>query len=250
VGRTEQHRAALRTLPPGAWDAYLAERSGLPGPRGNLELAAAVAEEAPAALLRRYARSPDEYLALCGAFGLGRLLAEGDETAERELRELAQDPRWRVREGVAMGLQRLGDENPGHLERVALAWAGNDALAVRRAAVAGLCEPRLLARPSTAGTALDVLDEVTAALAAVPGDRRRGNEPFRVLRQALGYCWSVAVAAVPDQGFDRLERWAGSEDRDVCWVIRENLKKARLRRAGIGRWEALTRRLDGSIGHG
>jgi hypothetical protein len=58
-------------------------------------------------------------------------------------------------------------------------------------------------------------------------DRR--EEPFRVLRQALGYCWSVAVAALPDEGMRRLERWVGSEDPDVRWIVRENLKKRRLR---------------------
>jgi HEAT repeats len=250
VGRTDEHRAALRALPPGAWEGYLAEHSGLPGPRGNLELAAAVAEEAPAPVLRRYASSPDEYLAACGAFGLGRLLAEGDETAEGELRALAQDSRWRVREGVAMGLQRLGDADPERLEELARAWAGDDALTVLRAAVAGLCEPRLLSHRSTASAALDVLDQVTAHLAAVPGDRRRGNESFRVLRQGLGYCWSVAVAAAPDEGFARLDRWAASEDRDVRWVIRENLRKARLRRAGADRWAALSDRMSGSAGRG
>ena len=92
MGRFEEHRAALRALPAGDWDAYLAAGSGLPGPRANLELARAVAEEAPPATVRRYA-ARDEYLALCGAAGLGRLLAEGDPRAAGErwarLRRLA-----------------------------------------------------------------------------------------------------------------------------------------------------------------
>ena len=61
----------------------------------------------------------------------------------------------------------------------------------------------------------------------------------RVLRKALGYCWSVAVAALPGPGFDRLARWAASDDPDVRWVVRENLKKARLTRADAGRVAAL-----------
>jgi hypothetical protein len=52
-----------------------------------------------------------------------------------------------------------------------------------------------------------------------------------VLRQGLGYCWSVAVAALPDEGFPRMERLASLDDPDVRWVVRENLKKARLARA-------------------
>jgi len=57
----------------------------------------------------------------------------------------------------------------------------------------------------------------------------------RVLRQALGSCWSVAVAALPAEGFDRLERWAAGDDPDVRWVLRENLKKARLAKADRAR---------------
>jgi len=51
MGKVEEYRRALRELP--AWEPFLLERSGLPGPRGNLELAAAVAEEAEEATLRR-----------------------------------------------------------------------------------------------------------------------------------------------------------------------------------------------------
>jgi hypothetical protein len=58
--RTDEHRAALRALPPGAWERCLAQHSGLPGPRANLELVAAVAEEAPAATLRRFAAAGDD----------------------------------------------------------------------------------------------------------------------------------------------------------------------------------------------
>jgi hypothetical protein len=92
-----EYRAALRALSTGAWGGYLAERSGLPGPRANLELVQAVAEEAPAEVVRWYAGAEDQFLALCGAVGLGRLLAEGEEDAAEELRQLAQDDRWRVR---------------------------------------------------------------------------------------------------------------------------------------------------------
>jgi hypothetical protein len=33
----------------------------------------------------------------------------------------------------------------------------------------------------------------------------------------------VAVAAAPEQGKPRFERWLESEDHDVRWVLRENL---------------------------
>jgi HEAT repeat protein len=242
VARTDDYRGALRNLPTGGWDAYLAEHSGLPGPRANLELAAAVAEECPAERLYGYADSNDEYRALCGAFGLGRLAAEGDRAALARLRRLATDARWRVREGVAMGLQRLGDTNPADLRRVVAAWADDPHPLVRRAAVAGVCEPRLLTDARSAHRALDVLDAVTEGLVRVPAAARRDVD-VRTLRQALGYCWSVAVAALPVSGFDRLDRWAAVDDHDVRWVIRENLRRARLQRADPARYAMVAARV-------
>src|SRR4249919_398350 len=106
MSKLDEHREALRVLPAGAWAGYLAAHSGLPGPRANLELARAAADQAPPGLVRELAASDDEYLALCGAVGLGRLLAEGDPEAAGALHRLAGDARWRVREGVAMALQR------------------------------------------------------------------------------------------------------------------------------------------------
>jgi len=52
----------------------------------------------------------------------------------------------------------------------------------------------------------------------------------RALRQALGYCWSVAVVGDPAAGVPRFAALRGSSDPDVAWVVRENEKKARLRR--------------------
>jgi len=51
---------------------------------------------------------------------------------------------------------------------------------------------------------------------------------YRVPRQALEYCWSVAVAACPDAGRRMMERWCASDDPDVRRIMRENLKRNRL----------------------
>jgi hypothetical protein len=177
--------------------------------------------------VRALAGADDEYLALCGAVGLGRLLAERDGAAAEELRRLAADGRWRVREGVAMGLQLLSDADMEALLALARSWVSDPSALVRRAAVAGVCEPRLLRDPGAAAGALDLLDAATASLAG----RHFPADESRVLRQALGYCWSVAVAALPAEGFARLERLAGSDDPDVRWLLNENLSKARLTRA-------------------
>jgi hypothetical protein len=158
--------------------------------------------------------------------GLGRLLAEGHHEFLATLRRCAADPRWRIREGVAMALQRLGDVDMAVLLQVAEEWSQGDLLE-QRAAAAAVCEPRLLGQPEHVGRVLQLLDAITASLTQVV-DRR--SDDFRVLRQALGYCWSVAVAAWPEKGRAMMEHWLASSDRDVRWVMRENLRKNRLQR--------------------
>jgi hypothetical protein len=224
VTTVDEHRAALRALDD--WEPYLLEHCGLPGPRANLELVAAVADEGGTALLWDLAAREDEFLALCGIVGLGRLAAEGGADAMVTLHERASDQRWRVREAVAMALQRLGDADIQRLLAIIEAWAGEGPLE-RRAAVAAICEPRLLRDPPVANAALDVLDRVTASL--TKESERRAHD-VRVLRKALGYGWSVAIVAAPVRGRAMFERLAASDDPDIRWIVRENLAKARLRR--------------------
>ncbi len=222
ANRTEEYRLALRKLKD--WEPYLKRHSGLPGPRANLELVAAVVEEADADRLWRLSASTDEFLATAGTAGLGRIALMEPETVMTWLRELASDSRWRVREGVAMALQRLGKESMPKLLAEMEVWAQDDAF-VQRAAVAGLCEPALLKTNEDAVEVLTILDHITQSLAATK-DRR--NEGFRVLRQALGYGWSVAAAAAPQNAKPYLEKWLSSADKDVAWVMRSNLGKARM----------------------
>ncbi len=175
---------------------------------------------------RRWLASDSEYLCSCGAVGLGRFIANGQRDLLDELRERADDARWRVREGVAMGLQRLGARDMTALLESMRQWQSGTLLE-RRAVVAALCEPPLLREPAAAEATLAILDEITASLAA---ETHRRKDEFKVLRQALAYGWSVAVAALPEQGKPLLEKWLRSEDRDVAWLARENLKKDRLKR--------------------
>ena len=211
------------------WLSYLSTHSGLPGPRGNLELVAACGEEADAAMAEDLVATGDEFATVCGAVALGRCLGGGDRTHLDVLHRLAGDDRWRVREGAAMALQRAGDDDLGACFAVAELWAGDPDPLVRRAAVAAVCEPRLLRDVVFARRALTVLDEITAGLAATPAAQRR-DPSVRTLRQALGYGWSVVVAADPADGLPVFERLETSSDPDVSWIVRENHKKARLRR--------------------
>lgn len=242
-GKVDYYREILRST--AEWETYLLAESGLPGPRGNLELARAVAEEGDPNLLARFrqldasqapANTPEEFLAFCGVLGLGEQLACGDLGALVELRLHASDPRWRTREAVAMALQRWGSVNLPALQEAMDSWS-DGSLLERRAAVAALCEPALLADEAAARRALALLDRVTGSLL---GETDRRSEDFRVLRQALGYAWSVAAAADFQAGKPALEAWFTSPDPDIRWVMKENLKKKRLIRldpAWIARWQ-------------
>ncbi len=246
--KTEDYRRALKHLDD--WEPFLLDESGLPGPRGNIELGQAVADVGTRKQFDRFLawdaeRAPvgsrEEFLAFCGTVGLGRLAAEGSTTVLPRLRKLASDPRWRIREGVAMALQRLGVSDMRALLSEMRTWAtGNDF--ERRAAAAALCEPALLDREADVRDVLEILDGITADLSRSI-DRR--SDGFRTLRQGLAYCWSVAVAAAPDAGRPLMERWMQSEDKDVRWVMKQNLSKKRLAAAGAGwvaEWQArLTR---------
>lgn len=109
---------------------------------------------------------------------------------------------------------------------LATAWAGDAHPLVQRAAVAAICEPRLLTSPHTAARAVAVCAAATESLRSLPADRRRDPD-VRTLRQALGYGWSVAVAADPAPGLAAF-RALPLDDPDVAWVVRENIAKKRL----------------------
>jgi hypothetical protein len=222
-------------------EAYLRAHSGLPGPRGNLELIDVASAVLGRDDLERWAalpadaapeNTPDVFLVCVGVVGLGRAVAAGDRSLLPDLRHLANDPRWRVREAVAMGLQAWGDTDAGALLAEMEGWAAGSPLE-GRAAMAALCEPRLLRDVALVAGTLAVLDRLTAAVRAAP-DSRSGD--VRVLRKALGYGWSVAVAANPALGVPAFERWLADSNPDVRWIVRENLGKARL--AGLAAWSA------------
>lgn len=231
--KVDVYRETLETLD--EWDSFLLEESGLPGRRANLELARAVADEGGEEKFKRFlsfdaerapTNSPHEFLAFCGILGLGKLLAGGDNRVLSILRHHASDPRWRIREAVAMALQRLGKVDMDALLQVMEQWSKGNLLE-QRAAVAALCEPGQLRETGQAERVLEILDTITTSLEQVV-DRR--SDEFRVLRKGLGYCWSVAIVALPKTGKKMMERWIANDDKDVLWVMKENLRKKRLTR--------------------
>lgn len=152
--KIDAYRQTLQNLD--FWDDFLLSASGLPGPRGNLELAQVVA-------------------------------ALGDRQIFARYREF----------------------NP------------------QRAAAAALAEPALLGQPRHVSRALAILDRITTSFSAA---QHRKSAEYKALKKGLAYCWSVLVAALPEEGKRCMEKWFACQDPDVRWVMKENLKKKRLER--------------------
>jgi len=255
----------------------LQAESGLPGPRGNLELAGAFAEavtNAPepaawlatlyawAAIDARVAPTGDarEYLPFCAVVAFGALYhnhACGYPCSNpcscplwpaqrvyllEAIRRAAEDSRWRLREAVAMALQRLGEDEPEALPAILDRWLAGPSLPARRAVVAALAHPPLLRDESLARYALGAAERVLRDTAAIPAEERKSEE-FRVLFKGLSYALSVIAAGLPREGFPLLERWAAHPDRDIRRVLAANLKKRRLARADPERTAELSAKL-------
>ena len=200
---------------------YLLANSNLPGPRANLELSRAFgdaiagrageererawslcqelsgisADEAPV-------NSPREFLPFYAAVGLGAIGSispQHFEGAFAGLRTLAHDPRWRMREAVRMGLQRMLARRGQDTLRVLEAWMADTSLLEKRAVAATLVDPSLLKDEEAARAAYgmhrDILDRVLQT-------QDRKSEEFKVLRKALGYTLSLVVCALPQDGFE------------------------------------------------
>lgn len=241
----------LEGQPADGLQAYLIQNSNLPGVRMNIGLVATFADligeivnkpgahvDRIEALLDSWAQlpldrapvgHPNEILPATAAETYGAVGAAKPEWWDDELRKLKQsaaDPRWRTREMVANGLQRLGDADWTRTCSTLVGWAA-DAPLVARAAVAAVAEPRLLSDKARAEDALAVQAEAVSTFMTIAPERRR-DEDVRALRQALGYTLSVVTAASPETGFHLMEELAALPDPDIIWIVRENMKKKRL----------------------
>lgn len=225
---------------------YLTGKSNLPGPRGNLELAEAFADSVTSfsqqnadslwkisqtlstiSVKEAPVNNPREFLTFCGVRGLGVVGATSKEyylKAVARLREMAHDSRWRVRESVAMSIQRLAKMHPEVLIELD-GWVVTGDWLAMRAVVGSVADPLLLKNGDVAKHSLELHKTI---FAEVLRSSDRKNEEFRTLRQALGYSLSVVVSAIPKEGFEYMRRLVGSGDPDILWIVKENLKKARL----------------------
>ena len=243
MSKVDDYRQILNNLDD--WIPFLRKESGLPGPRGNLELAHAVAEEGNKKLFDQFLsfqaeeNTPEVFLVFCGVIGLGKLAAN-DPTRFEQLRKYASDPRWRIREAVATGLQLVGDQDMDLLLKEMQTWSKGNWYE-KRAAAAALAEPRLLKQSKHAKKVLAILNEITASMEKADAPR---DEAFKILRQGMGYCWSVAIAALPEVGKPIMEKWLDSPDKDICWMMKENLKKNRLAKMDVDWVQVCIKRLE------
>jgi len=248
---------------PGPLRAFLVEHSNLPGPRGNLELAGqfadlvaalAAGDRAPEAWRvaaglaavgpgQAPAGDPGEFLAFCGTLGVAGFAGDARRRHRvwQVVRRAAEDPRWRLREAGAQAIQRALALDRRPTLGVLGEWAAEGGWLLLRAVAAGVADPPLLADPGVAAAALRLHEVVLFRLQAA-SDRR--DPDFRVLRQGLAYSLSVVVAAVPEPGFALLGRLGALPDRDLSWVLRSNLAKARLASRHPAEVEAIGRLLD------
>lgn len=217
------------------WDTFLMQESCLPGPRANLELMEAVAIVGDEARFNHFlsytadkamVNTPEGFLACCGTVGLGKLIKLGKNEYLENLRLLASDPRWRVRESVAIALQSYGEQNMEELIKKMEDWATGNCYE-QRAAAAALCEPKLLTKKDQIYKVLKLLDNITRSILDI---KDRKDEGFLALKKGMAYCWSVAIVGNPDEGKKMFEKWISSNDKDIKWIIKENLKKDRLNR--------------------
>ncbi len=185
--------------------------------------------------LRPTRRASLSHSAVC--WGWDRLAARGDTDAIVALRTHASDVRWRVREAAATALQLWGDEDLARMLATARDWASGNRFE-QRAAVAAVAEPRLLKERTAGEAAVALVDGVTTSLVAATDAR---SEPFHVLRQALGYAWSVVIVGAPAAGKPRFTSWAGSTDPQHPLDCAREPEKGAPRTAGFGMGDAVAR---------
>ena len=139
----------------------------------------------------------------------------------------AGDPRWRMREAVAVALQCLLASRGDDTLRALGQWIGEHNWLDMRAVAAAVADPGLLQERKVALQGLHLHQVILRRVLESP---ERKSTSFRSLRQALGYTISVVTCALPEEGFGWMAYLIASGDPDALWIVRSNLKKGRLTR--------------------
>ncbi|MDA4128401.1 MAG: hypothetical protein OK422_02930 [Thaumarchaeota archaeon] len=130
----------------------------------------------------------------------------------------------RVREAVAIALQKLIRARSSETLGSLVSWINDEDWLAMRAVAAGVAEPVLM-KGETPRKSLELHRKIIVKVAE--GSDRKSEE-FKILRKTLGYSLSVVTVGSPGEGFKCLRQLVGRKDPDLDWIVKENLKKDRL----------------------
>lgn len=227
---------------------FMMKESNLPGPRANLELSDIftkqfahpnVTETSWELLLswtniqKAEAVGSDsrEFLPFCAVRALGAYYSYAEEVRQGVMRcifkSAMNDPRWRVREACAMGLQSIGEDDFVLLSQLLDTWQKGANRLEQRAFVAALAHPPLLRKRENTLYCLELATRIMEGILS-EDQAKENSEHFRVLSKGLEYSLSVFVASEPEEGFAMLTRFAESRDARIIKIVKSNLSKSRL----------------------
>ncbi|MFW9877103.1 MAG: hypothetical protein ACFFG0_28770 [Candidatus Thorarchaeota archaeon] len=226
---------------------YFINNSNLPGPRANLELANAFAdisgelkEVNPKNLWdlclflisftpdKAPTNNPKEFLPFCGAWAIGAIGASNTEyyhESLNNLKRLSNDQRWRIREAVAFGLQKLLMKHPHKTLTELKEWIDDVNWLTMRAIAAGVAHPSVLFDNKISEIALELHKLIFSKIISCDDF---SSEQFKILKKGLFYTLSVIVKADSDKGFKFLNEYINTDNKHIQMIIKENLKKKRL----------------------
>lgn len=226
---------------------YLELNSDLPSRRANIELANAFADLTDnyngieleniwtlcQALIQLNSNkaptnNPKEFLPFCGIWAIGAIGANNQSFYQESLsilKEFANDQRWRVREAVAFGLQKLLKKHHSKVLKKLENWILQDNWLVMRAVAAGIAHPSVLTNKQVSSKALEIHHKI---FLNINDSRDITSKNFKILKKGLNYTLSVVIQSSPKDGFAFFERYTSIENKQLQDIIKENLNKNRL----------------------
>lgn len=223
----------------------LALASGLPGPRMNIAVAVAFANECAARgkaadkVVDKLASldaelapgaSELEFLPVCGVIAVGVRAAKSQDRKARAkaiafLHDMTEDLRFRVREAAAAALARIGGSDPDGTVREVGSWMDGyfQAAGVLRA----LAEPGWLDAIQDGESVIERLDEAFVLARDAPRSAVRWPG-WKALHEELGRAPAVVAARFGVPVFDKLVEWSAVEMPELREAIEKNLKDGKL----------------------
>jgi hypothetical protein len=138
------------------------------------------------------------------------------------------------------GLQEMIVKEPAYVVNLLEDWCRQPDAMLLRNAVIVLSEPRLLKTdPNVIASCLS-FHKRAISFYLKSSKLERKTSDFQLLKKTLGFSASVLISVDPTH-FPLLEDWATNDDADVRWIVKENLKKARIAKAFPDKVANLTR---------